>query len=173
MHIKDMSHIFDVHLLLLLPSTILLFVYVTVCLPPLMFHVSPISFPPSHFLHLWLPRQRGHGSQEAVTIFTKTQSHRCHARWLVFSPSLFFFYTLFLALRSLSILSISLSNLWDQPSKTDSEFFTDHECVSSYVTEAEIKREKIGEQGNMELICQSFLHLSQILAGSLTWQILS
>lgn len=55
-------------------------------------------------------------------------------------------------------LSLSSTDLWDQPSKTDSEFFTDHECVSSYVTEAEIYREKRGEEVNMELICQSFLH---------------
>lgn len=69
--------------------------------------------------------------------------------WFSFPPS--FSFLLFFWPCTLSVLSISLSStdLWDQPSKTDSEFFTDRECVSSYVTEAKIKREKRGEQVNM------------------------
>lgn len=101
--------------------------------------------PPSHFLHLRLRRHRGQGSQEAVTIFPQTQSHRCQrGDWFSLPPS--FSFLLFFWPYPLFILSISLSlsgtDLWDQPSKTDSEFFTDHECVSSYATEAAMERKK-------------------------------
>lgn len=87
-------------------------------------------------------------------------------------PPFLSFLLFFLAL-SLFSPSLSSTDLWDQPSKTDSGFFTDHECVSSYVTEAEIKREKRGEQVNVELICHSFLDFTYILAGSLTPHILA
>lgn len=116
-------------------------------------YVSHLScpLPPSHFLHLWLPRQRGQGSQEAVTLLTQTQSHRCQrGDWFSFpaSFSLPLFSAVALSLFSPS-LSLSSTDLWDQLSKTDSGFFTDHECGSSYVMEAEIKRQKWGEQVNM------------------------
>lgn len=90
------------------------------------------------------PRQRGQGSQQAVTVFTQTLSRwRQPGDWFSFLrhfPFCFFF----IWPCALFILSISLSStdLWDQPSKTDSEFFTDHECVSSYATEVEMETQK-------------------------------
>lgn len=112
--------------------------------------------PPSHFLHLWLPRQRGQGCKK-LSQFLLRHNPTDASPVIGFLSLLHFLFLLFFWPCTLFILSISLSStdLWDQPSKTDSEFFTDHECVSSYVTEAAIKREKRGE-----LICQSFLHLT-------------
>lgn len=37
----------------------------------------------------------------------------------------------------LSSLSLPAADLWDQPSKTDSHFFTDHQYVSGYTTASE------------------------------------
>lgn len=64
--------------------------------------------PPSHFLHLRLHRHRGQGSQEAVTIFPQTQSHRCQlGDWFSLPPS--FSFPLFFWPYPLFILSISPS----------------------------------------------------------------
>lgn len=108
-----------------------------------------------HCLHLWFPRRRAevHKTLSATVhdffiFFTPT--HRCQpGDWLSFPPSIFFFHSL-LALCSLysspSVLSLSAADLWDQPSKTDSHFFTDHECVSGYATEREIEKERERER---------------------------
>lgn len=118
--------------------------------------------PPSHFLHLGLLRHRGQGSLDAVKIFPQTQSHRCQlGDWFSLPPS-FSFPLFFLALPSVYSLHLSLSgtDLWDQPSKTDSEFFTDHECVSSYATEAEMERKKGWTSKYVTYLSVFFFHFS-------------
>lgn len=73
--------------------------------------------------------------------------------WLVVSPSFIFpglVHSLLLSLCSLSLSRcLSAADLWDQPSKTDSYFFTDHECVSGYAT-----REGEGEGRERAWICK-------------------
>lgn len=141
------------HLLLLIPSTILLFIYVTVCFPSFMFHISPtpssepfscISGSPDNEakarkkLSQFLLRHNPTDASSVIGFLSLLHFLFCCFSGLapsLFSPSL--------------SLSLSSTDLWDQPSKTDSEFFTDHECVSSYVTKAETKREKSGEEVNM------------------------
>lgn len=150
--VKDL---FDVYLRLLIP---LHHIATSYRWPFVLHH----WLPPSHFLHLRLLRHWGRGSQEAVTIFTQTQSHRCQlGDWFSFPSSLFSF-PLFFWPYPLFILSISLSgtDLWDQPSKTDSEFFTDHECVSSYATEAEMERKKGWTSKYVTYLSVFFSHFS-------------
>lgn len=134
----SVKHLFDVYLLLLIPTTTLL-----LHTRGLLFSITDVQIVPVHFLRAISCISSSQGSQEAVTIFPQTQSHRCQlSDWFSLPPS--YSFLLFFWPYPLFILSISLSgiDLWDQPSKTDSEFFTDHECVSSYATEAEMERKK-------------------------------
>lgn len=105
MHIKAMCHSFDVHLLLLIPSNILLLVSVTVCFPSWMFHLPP-SEP---FLASLPPQPTRPRLARSCHNFSSDTIPQMPARWLVFFPSFIFFSALFLALHSLYSLHLSLS----------------------------------------------------------------
>lgn len=104
--------------------------------------------------------------QPQCTALTYTNS-QMPTWWLVDFPSfIFLFHSLLALYSSLSVLSLFLSlsaaDLWDQPSKTDSHFFTDHECVSGYATEREGERERVGErerERTCEYVTDIFVHL--------------
>lgn len=150
MCIKDLWRVFDVHLLLLTPTTVLLFIYVTVYFPSFMLHISPIPFLRAISCISGSPDNEAK-ARKKLSQFLLRRNPTDASPVIGFLSLLHFLFPLFFWPCTLFILSISLSStdLWDQPSKIDSEFFTDHECVSSYVTEAAIKREKRGEQVNM------------------------
>lgn len=75
----------------------------------------------------------------------------------------------FLSFFLLSSLSLPAADLWDQPSKTDSHFFTDHQYVSSYTTESEREWERVN--ANMQLtylsifICVAVYHREKFALG--------
>ncbi len=77
--------------------------------------------------------------------YPDTNSQMSTWRLVVFPSFVFIFDSpLAFALSSLPLplFSLSTADLWDQPSKTDSHFFTDHECVSGYATEMKRENER-------------------------------
>lgn len=58
----------------------------------------------------------------------------------------------------LSSLSLPAADLWDQPSKTDSHFFTDHQYVSGYTTASEREWERVRES-ECKYATDVFVHL--------------
>lgn len=139
---------------------------IPVTLFPVMFcsHLS-CPFPLSHFFHLCFPRQRSRGPQNALSsceqLLSQTPTHRCQlGDWLSFFPS-FSFHSFFLPLHSLLFPSLSCADLLDQPSKTDSRFFTDHDCVSSYATKMERERKSD---------CVNMWHLSVFVCSAALYQ---
>lgn len=141
------------------PPISVIFCYLAVCFPFQLLRslsccvgICLVPLPPSHF---WFLSQRGSGSRNAVSSCARLLPRRqlTDANLVIGCLSLLHFpwpRALFTPLPLFSLsLCLSAADLWDQPSKTDSYFFTDHECVSGYATRERERGRGKGERMNM------------------------
>lgn len=103
-----------------------------------------VPLPPSH-----IPQTTGRGSDHTARSSAQFVPSQSPTPSLQCQPSLGLFPSL-PVLTSFYSLSFSFSlflraDLWDQPSKNDSQFFTDHECVSGNATGRERQSERTCE----------------------------
>lgn len=158
----SVKHLFDVYLLLLIPATTLL-----LHTRGLLFSITDVHMVPVHFLRA-ISCISGSTDIEAKARKKLSQFFLRHnptdASSVIGFLSLLHF--LFRSFSGLTLclfspsLSLSGTDLWDQPSKTDSEFFTDHECVSSYATEAEMERKQGRTSKYVTYLSVFFSHFS-------------